>query len=102
MKKHLEYKIAAALAVSAMALPGVIYAKPVMEVVYPGPDVVINTPEDFINVFCSVRVLNEFNEEVPALIMEVNRDNYGIILAGKPFYDDYCINNPDKIPGSVL
>lgn len=95
MKKHLEYKIAAALAVSAMALPGVIYAKPVMEVVYPGPDVVINTPEDFINVFCSVRVLNEFNEEVPALIMEVNRDNYGIILAGKPFYDDYCINNPD-------
>lgn len=95
MKKHLEYKIAAALAVSAMALPGVIYAKPVMEVVYPGPDVVINTPEDFINVFCSVRVLNEFNEEVPALIMEVNRDNYGIILAGKPFYDDYCINNQD-------
>lgn len=95
MKKHLEYRIASALAVSALAIPNAIYAQPVMEVVYAGPEIVINTPEDFINTFCSVRVLNEFNEEVCVLIMEVNPDNYGIVLSGKPFYDDYCINNPD-------
>ncbi len=95
MKKHLEYRIASALAVSALAIPNAVYAQTVMEVVFPGPDIVINTPEDFINTFCSVRVLNEFNEEECVLIMEVDPDNYGLVLCGKPFYDDYCINNPE-------